>query len=59
MTIKYQKFKSKKFKLKKEANSWAKEEKGKINPVSKAKIEINFLQGQGQFSYEAIILKRS
>ena len=59
MAAQYQTFRKKKFKLKKEADAWAKEQKGKINPVNKVKIEINFLPGEGQFKYEALILRRA
>ena len=59
MSIKYQQMKKKKFKLKKDAEAWAREQKAKVNPINKVKIEINFLQGEGQFNYEALILRKA
>ena len=57
MAIKYNKFKDKKFKLKKDAEAWAKEQKSKINAVSKIRIEVNYLTKEDK--YEAILLRRA
>jgi hypothetical protein len=54
----YQKFKSKKFTLKKEATAWLKDFKKKNNlGDDKYKIETNFNSGEPQ-PWEAIILKK-
>jgi hypothetical protein len=54
----YQEFKTKKFKLKKEATVWLKDFKKKNNlGDDKYKIETNFNSGEPQ-PWEAIILKK-